>query len=171
MESNCQQMRGYAPARCAQVSRRPATAADADYLRALFTESRDDLLVLPDVARAALLDMQYRGQGRQIAAGHPAATREVLVADGADAGLLILDRDPERVHVVDIVVARAHRRRGIASGTLRAVIDEAGGRTVTLSVWPGNVIARSLYERLGFVPSTPSQIPGGYLPMEHRPGQ
>lgn len=151
-----------------RVTRRLVTDGDHAYLRLLFAESRDDLLVLPAEARGALLDMQYRGQGRQIAADHPAAIRQVLVADGADAGLLILDHHAERVHVVDLVVTRARRRRGIASNTLRAVIDEAGARTVTLSVWSGNVIARSLYDRLGFVTSGTSE---GHLTMERRSGR
>jgi ribosomal protein S18 acetylase RimI-like enzyme len=159
-----------APARGPQVSRRPVAAGDDGYLRRLFAQSRDDLLALPAEVRGGLLDMQYRGQRRQFAAGHPGASHEVLVADGTDAGLLILDSGAGRVHVVDITVARERRRQGIASAALRAVIGEAGERPVTLSVWAGNVIARSLYERLGFAASG-TDTGSGYISMEYRSGR
>jgi ribosomal protein S18 acetylase RimI-like enzyme len=154
--------------RHSQITRRPAESRDDGYLRQLFLESRDDLLMLPAQFRDALLDMQYRGQSRQISADHPGATREVLVADGADAGLLVLDRDAERIHVVDIVVARARRRQGIASTALRSVIDEAGERAVTLSVWSGNVAALSLYQGFGFAVLNPSNGAEGYISMQLR---
>lgn len=125
--------------------------------------------MLPAQVRDPLIDLQYRGQSRQIAADHPSATREVLVADGADAGLLVLDRGAERIHVVDIVVARSRRQQGIASAALRSVIDEAGERAVTLSVWSGNVIALSLYQKLGFVTFNPSRKAEGYISMQLRP--
>ena len=153
----------------ALVTRRPLGAGEDDYRRRMFGESRDDLLILPEDVRGPLADMQYRGWCRQIAADYPAAAHEALVADGADAGLLILDRDPARVHVVDIVVAREQRRRGIGSGAMRLVIEEAADRIVTLSVWSGNVAAWWLYERLGFVVTTP--VREGHLRMEHRPGR
>lgn len=151
------------------VTRRPLGADEDDYRRRMFGESRDDLLILPEDVRGPLADMQYRGWCRQITADHPGAGHEALMADGADAGLLILDREPARVHVVDIVVAREQRRRGIGSGAMRLVIEEAADRIVTLSVWSGNVAAWSLYERLGFVVTT--AIGEGHLHMEHRPGR
>jgi ribosomal protein S18 acetylase RimI-like enzyme len=128
------------------VVRRPATEDDATVLRALFEQSRDDLLLLPP----ALIDLQYRAQARQIAQDHPDATREVLVADGADAGLLVLAAADDAVWVVDIVVAPSHRRRRVAETVVRDVIDEASPRPVRLSVWASNAPARALYERLGF---------------------
>jgi ribosomal protein S18 acetylase RimI-like enzyme len=111
--------------------------------------------------------MQYRAWRRLIGADHPAATDEVLVVAGVAVGLLILDTDAARVHIVDIVVVRERRGQGIASSALRAVIDEAGERTVTLWVWSGNVAARSLYKGLGFV--TTAVTAAGYLGMERRP--
>jgi GNAT superfamily N-acetyltransferase len=53
------------------------------------------------------------------------------VADGQDVGRLVLDRRPDALVVVHLVVARRHRGRGIASATMRAVNAEAGGRPVT----------------------------------------
>jgi ribosomal protein S18 acetylase RimI-like enzyme len=149
------------------VIRRPIGPGEDDFIRRVFAQSRDDLLLLPAEARGPLMDMQYRAWRRQIAADHPGATHEVLASGGVDAGLLILDADAERVRVVDIVVARELRGQGIGSGALRTVIDQAGDRVVTLSVWPGNDGARSLYERLGFAVTT--ETTEGYLVIERRP--
>jgi ribosomal protein S18 acetylase RimI-like enzyme len=121
-------------ARCSRITSRPVRASDVRYLRELFAQARDEFLALPPELRESLLDMQYRGQARQIAADYPAATREILVADGADCGVLILDRDARRVHVIDITIARERRRQGIASSALRQVIDEAGERRDALRV-------------------------------------
>lgn len=118
-------------AQCQEIVRRPAGPADDGFLRALFAEGRDDLVLLPPDVRDTLLDMQFRAQRRQHGVDHPGATREILAVDGTDVGVLVVDQDAERVHVVDLVVAHAHRRRGIATGTLRDVIAEAGPRDVT----------------------------------------
>ena len=149
------------------VTRCPLGSDEDDLRRRMFAESRDDMLILPAEVSGPLIDMQYRGWLRQIGADHPAATYEVLVVGGVAVGLLILDTDAARVRVVDIVVVRERRGQGIASGALRGVIDEAGERTVTLSVWSGNVGAQSLYEGLGFV--TTAVTAEGYLGMERRP--
>lgn len=157
--------------RCSRVTRRPAQAGDEEYLRQLFTQAREDLAILPAELRDQLADMQYRGLRRQIEADYPAARREVLVADGADAGELVLDRDAARIHVVDIAVARAQRRRGVASAALWSVFDEAGQRPVTLTVWSGNAIALSLYDRFGFAEINGANVTEGYVFMERRGGQ
>ena len=149
------------------VTRRPLGSDEDDLRCRMFAESRDDLLILPPEVRGPLIGMQYRAWRAQIGADHLAATHEVLVAGGVAVGLLILDSDAARVHVVDIVVVRERRRQGIASGALRAVIDEAGERTVTLWVWSGNAGARSLYEGLGFAATAVTAE--GYLGMERRP--
>jgi ribosomal protein S18 acetylase RimI-like enzyme len=157
------------------VTRRPATAADQDLLRELFEQSRDDLQLLPP----ALLELQYRARANQHAQDHPSATQEILVVDGSDAGMLLLAVDDAVVRMVDIVIAPAQRRRGIAECLLRDVITKAGARPVQLTVWSANVPARAHYEQLGFAAIAPS--PGqaaahgesatlGYVAMERAPG-
>ena len=54
-----------------------------------------------------------------------------------------------------MAVARAHRGRGVGTALLAGCLDQArrlGRRAVSLSVEDGNVTARALYERHGFVP-------------------
>jgi RimJ/RimL family protein N-acetyltransferase len=131
------------------VTRRLATPADRAYLRDLFAESRDELLVLPPDVRFSLVDMQYRTQRRRISDDHPEATFEILVVESAAVGVLVLDRRATGTVVVNLAVARAHRNRGIATVTLRAVIAEAAPRPVILEPAAGNQAARRLAARLG----------------------
>jgi len=147
----------------ATVTRRPATPADDGLLRALFADSREDLRLLPE----PLVEMQQRAQAAQIAADHPDATRDVIVADGVDAGALVLATDAASVTVVDIVVARTHRKRGIAEAVLADVITAAGDRPVLLTVWSENTAARRLYQKLGFVATADTE---GHIPMQRPAG-
>jgi len=57
------------------------------------------------------------------------------------------------LHINSLAVAKAWRRRGVATRLLGAVLDEArreGATGATLEVRESNVAARALYERLGF---------------------
>jgi ribosomal protein S18 acetylase RimI-like enzyme len=147
-----------------QFSRRAVAPHDDPYLRALFADSRDDLLLLPPEVREPLIDMQFEAQRRQIAAAHPDAVHEVLVVDGADVGRLIVAQSADAAHIVDITIARASRRQGIATAVLQEVIA-VSNRAITLRVWSGNMPARRLYEQVGFVPR---HTDAGYVAMERR---
>lgn len=143
------------------ISRRRQTNDDDALLRALFAESRDDLALLPPV----LIDMQVRAQGADYAARFPGARHEIVMADGVDAGRLLVDFGRDIVRVVDVTVVKARRGQGIASATLRDVIAEAGPRPVVLTVWTANAGARRLYQRLGF--ALVGVDAGEYVEMRH----
>jgi ribosomal protein S18 acetylase RimI-like enzyme len=152
-----------APAR--QLSRRAVGPHDDPYLRALFADSREDLQLLPPEVRGPLIDMQFEAQRRQIAADHPAAVHEVLVADGVDVGRLVVAYGAGSAHVVDITIARTSRRQGIATAVLQELIAEPHHQSVTLRVWSANAPARRLYEQVGFVPRGTD---AGSVAMERR---
>lgn len=57
------------------------------------------------------------------------------------------------LNVHDFAVMEAHRRRGVGTALLRAVVDQARAERcakVTLEMLPENATAQALYERLGF---------------------
>ncbi len=90
--------------------------------------------------------------------GHPDAALLLAEAEGGEiVGRLSVSRDPHpsSAHVADLglMVAGAHRRRGIASALMLAVEEwarEAGVRKLELHVFPHNAPARALYAKLGY---------------------
>ena len=116
---------------------RAATPADLDAVLAL-----DDL---EPATRRLLAD--------DLAA---ADRRTVLVATADDdrvVGVVIAMRQQDAAHVLDVVVARDRRRRGIGARLLRALAVVAVRDDVpalTLEVRASNLAARALYEQLGF---------------------
>jgi ribosomal protein S18 acetylase RimI-like enzyme len=96
---------------------------------------------------------QYFPQGR------PAPGQlvfEVLHGDQVVGSLWIgvLEPDqPSRWWVMDIQIAESHRRRGIGRTTMRLAEREVrrrGGDSLGLNVFGPNVIARRLYDALGY---------------------
>jgi ribosomal protein S18 acetylase RimI-like enzyme len=154
----------------AVVTRRPTQPSDGPLLHALLVESRPELGLLPEPARASILDLQVRAQRQHYDAAYPQAGHEILVSDDVEVGRLILHHGEGAVRVVDVVVRQSHRGRGIATTVLREVIDDASrrGLAVELSVWATNGDALRLYERLGFVVT---EAGDGYQQMRHLAAQ
>ena len=97
-------------------------------------------------------------------------TREMYVAELANVGVSFcyLARDESRrtvgfcsfwrvldeLHVNNLAVAQAYRRRGIGTALMTFVLNEGsrlGAHRATLEVRRSNDAARQLYERLGFL--------------------
>jgi ribosomal-protein-alanine N-acetyltransferase len=77
----------------------------------------------------------------------------VLRDDGGIVAYLCLWEIGDELHVTNIAVHPALRRRGLARELLTAILDDGrrrGLRTVTLEVRPTNAEARTLYESFGF---------------------
>lgn len=58
----------------------------------------------------------------------------------------------QNAYIMNLYTAPAYRRRGIASQTLRYLINEAYGRGVTRISLDSTAMGRPLYEKMGFVP-------------------
>ena len=138
------------------VTRRTASPADIPFLRSLFADAHLELTCLPTDARFVLVDMQFRAQRRQHAASYPLATHEILVADGSEAGRVLVDRSTDTIRVVDVTIALGHRRAGIAATIFAALTAEADDarRAIEAIVWSGNAPAVALVEHNGFVAGT-----------------
>jgi ribosomal protein S18 acetylase RimI-like enzyme len=137
------------------VRLRPATPADDAFFARVYASTRErELAAVPFTAeqRAAFLAQQFAAQRSHHALHHGAAASDVVVVDGEDAGRLIVDRSAGLLDVVDIALLPDTRGRGIGTGLLRDLLEEAAqaGVRVVLHVEHQNP-ARSLYDRLGFV--------------------
>jgi ribosomal protein S18 acetylase RimI-like enzyme len=78
---------------------------------------------------------------------------QIIVVDGADAGVLCVESRASDEYLRRIVLHPRVQRRGIGAAITRAVVERAQARGVptVLRVFKVNVGARRLYQRLGFV--------------------
>ena len=132
------------------MRRRAPCAGDSAFLAALYLDARPDLGALP-VPRSVIEGIarhQQQMQRDDYARRYPAAETWVLEHEGVAVGRLVLERSGPMARVVDLSVARAARRRGIARQALRALQDEC--TALALRVRADNGAARALYASLGF---------------------
>ena len=150
---------------------RAAGAADRPFLEALYAEKRAAEVRawgLSDAQAAGLLAMQYAAFRHSLAA-RPRAREWVLTEAGDERGYLAVDELDAELRIVELQVASAYRRRGIARRALEAVLAEADRRqlAVSLHVDHGNP-ALKLYELLGFV-AQGTDLVGSTLRRQPRP--
>jgi ribosomal protein S18 acetylase RimI-like enzyme len=136
---------------------RPATKADRAFLVELYGSTRADELALvdwDDATKRAFVEHQFSAQDDHYRAHYPGATFDVIELDGERAGRLYVHRGEKEIRIMDIVVAPTFRGRGIGTALIEELMAEAGatGRSLSIHVEMQNP-ARSLYERLGFVPA------------------
>ena len=107
-----------------------------------------------DGAREAFLEHQFTAQDHHYRANYPGATFDVIEVNGKPAGRLYVHRGQDEIRIMDIALAPPFRGRGIGTGLLRELMEEAGasGRALSIHVEMNNP-ARRLYERLGFSPA------------------
>ena len=77
----------------------------------------------------------------------------VLRSDGEAVAFAVTRSHPPELDIVNLAVAREHRRRGFGRVLLRHLIERArsdGLRELFLEVRAGNHAARGLYRNLGF---------------------
>jgi ribosomal protein S18 acetylase RimI-like enzyme len=152
------------------VALRDVTAADTEFLVAVYASTRaDELAVVPwdDAAKGAFIRMQFAAQDSYWRAQKPGAQFAVVTVGDEPAGRLYVDRLPAEIRIVDIALLPAYRGRGIGTSLLCDVLAE-GRRAqlpVTIHVEHFNR-ARTLYDRLGF---TQISTTGVYDLLELRP--
>ena len=149
-----------------EVTLRPATDADAPFLRDVYASTRTEELAQvdwTDEQKAAFLSSQFAAQDAHYR-GYPGATFEVVLVDGQPVGRCYVARWAEELRVVDISVLPEHRGQGIGRELLGDLLAEAARTGVKVSVHVEKLNrARTLYERLGFVEVEDT---GVYLRME-----
>jgi GNAT superfamily N-acetyltransferase len=126
---------------------RPATAADRDFLFELHR-----LTMRPYVE--AIWGWDDADQARLFDETFTPADREVIQVDGADAGVLAVKERPDEIWLELIELEPLWHGQGIGTAIVRSLLRRGAEsrRPVALRVLRTNDGARSLYERLGFVP-------------------
>ncbi len=134
---------------------RNATAADAEAIGILAKEVQAYLRALGDRTHFEFTAATYLRDGF---GPHPAFSGLVAELDGEVIGYLLYhfgydtDRTMRLMHMIDLYVHAAQRRRGVGEALMRAAAEicrEAGGRELIWSVFAPNTLAFQFYERLG----------------------
>ena len=152
------------------VTLRPITDADMDFLHRLYATTREDELKQvdwTDEQKAVFVSHQFHAQHQYWQENYTDTSWDLIVADGEPIGRLYVARWPDDIRIVDIALMPEHRGGGVGTRLLREVLaeGEATGRKVSIHVEIYNP-ARRLYERLGFVQAGDR---GVYLLMERYP--
>jgi len=155
-----------------KVVLRPLTAADEPFALSVYASTREQELVpVPWSAeqKEAFVAMQFAAQSAHYAQHYTGMTSDVILIDGEPAGRLLVARWTQEIRIVDITLLPAFRGRGAGGELLGELMDEATemGRRLSIHVERDNR-ARSLYERLGFVPVGETGI---HLRMEWDPAR
>ena len=137
-----------------QVSLRPSTDADREFLVGLYGSTRAEELARVPWAPGqveAFVRMQFTAQDTEYRRLNPHGSFDVVEADGRPVGRLIVDRRPGDIRVVDVSLVPHARGAGIGSRLLGDLVDEARatGCIVSIHVEAHNRAAE-LYARLGF---------------------
>ena len=137
-----------------KISLRPVTDADNPILLDIYASTRaQELATVPWNAeqKNAFVKMQFEAQTQHYKTEHPQANHDLICLADAPVGRLYLDRQAERLHILDITVLPQHRNMSIGSFVLRQILDEASTsrKPVTIYVETFNPSVR-LFERLGF---------------------
>lgn len=124
---------------------RPATDGDYDFLYALHCATIREAVEATWGWDDAFQEAFFRERW------DPAA-RQVVVVDGQDVGVLVLEERDGDLFLGLIEIAPTHQRRGLGTAIIRDLQEQARGqrRAVTLQVLKANRAARRLYQRLGF---------------------
>lgn len=137
-----------------RIGLRVATAADRDFLQAVFASTRidefrnagwdakeiDDLLA----SQFSMQDAYYRRH-------YPSGRFDVIVRGATGIGRLYHDWSGGAARVIDIALLPAYRGKGMGTRLMRAIVAEAARRTLPVHLYVefDNPV-RALYRRLGF---------------------
>lgn len=133
-----------------RLDRRPERAEDAAFRFALFCETHGAIFAgLKEPLRGTLLRQQLSAQDVGYHQAYPAGRFDIVILDGTPVGRIVTATEAKALVLVDLAIASAFQRRGLARRLLTDMLADA--RCVRLHVALGNVGARRLYDRLGFV--------------------
>ena len=136
-----------------ELTLRPATPADRDFLMKVFASTRaEELTVLGDAGLIeTFVKMQFDAQQHTYSGIYPNAESSIILLGDQPIGRLLVDRGAGAIRLVDIALLPEFRASGTGSMLLKQLIDEAveSGRSLLLSVYQFNPALR-WYERHGF---------------------
>lgn len=157
--------------RLPNVTIRPVGPDDHEFLVKVYGTTRaEELAMMPWTSeqQQAFVRSQFAAQQHHYAEKYPAASHDIIMADGRQVGRLYVARLDHEIRIVDITLLPAERNYGIGTYLIEQLLDEAksAGKVTRIYVEEFNPSLR-LFKRLGF---STSEQHGIHLLMEWSPG-
>ena len=137
-----------------QVTLRPATPDDLEFLLEVFIVSHPQyqMLPLPEDQKVALIRMQHELQSADYRSRYPDSTHDIIEVDGKPAGRLWVERNEDHINVLDIGLMPWTRDQGIGSNVIDRVKAEATatGKPIVSVVQRANPGSLRWQLRMGF---------------------
>jgi len=137
-----------------EIGLRPITADDSEFLYRVYSSTREEELApvgWDESEKEVFLRMQFDAQHSFYMNRFQQATYDVVLVDGEPVGRLYVDRRDDEIRIIDIALLAEHRRKGIGSSLLTAIMAEADGAGLPVRIHvERNNPALGLYHRLGF---------------------
>ncbi len=154
VDRNAAIARGFAPVPSGDVILRAATESDSALCEALFIEHYQAPLLLAGWNAAQCrthLQPQFVMREQQFHDRYPQADHTIIEVDEGGVGRLLVDRQPQVINIIDMILFPAWCGRAIGSHLLDELCREADktGKALALHVACDNP-AQSLYQRFGF---------------------
>ena len=136
------------------IGLRPIAADDNEFLYRVYSSTREEELGAVDwdeAEKEVFLRMQFGAQHTFYMDRFKDAAYDLTLLDGEPVGRLYVDRREDEIRIIDIALLPEHRKKGIGSSLLRAIMAEAdaAGLPVRIHVERNNP-ALGLYHQLGF---------------------
>ena len=151
----------------AQITLRPWTRDDLDFLFQVYAGTREGELAILDWTseqKYAFIKMQFEAQHKYYHENWPKASYLIIEDDERPVGRLYVDRRPKEIRIIDIALIKEARNKGIGGRLITRLIDEARETKLPLTIHVEEFNpARNLYDRLGFK-HVSDQLP--YILME-----
>jgi len=127
---------------------------DKEFLRRVYATTREfEMSRTPwdEDAKRAFLSEQFELQYSHYNSTYPRAEHDIILFDDTPIGRWHVERNPDSILVIDVMILPEYRGRGFGESIVRALQDEAAaaGKPIVASVERWNPAWR-LWQRIGF---------------------
>ena len=152
------------------ITLRPVTAGDDEFLLAVYTSTRAEELAQVNWEpgqKEIFVAWQFGLQRQEYHTRYPNARYQIILVNNQPAGRIWVGEDDTQIRLLDIGILKEFQNGGVGTYLLKQLIAEAAAKNKPLRhmVFVLNDNAHRFYERLGFVVI---EDVGGYKHMEWR---
>ncbi len=119
------------------ITFRSITDADLEFLYRVYASTRNEEMAVTGWNEADIenfLRMQFNLQHTYYRQTYPQAAFDIILIDGIPAGRLYIDRQQDKMVVIDIALLPEFRRRGAGGRIMRNLVEEVDKEGLLMSL-------------------------------------